>query len=290
MTFSPLIIGTMRLGSWGAEFSTEALENFIDACIDLGLRDFDHADIYGDYTTEEEFGRVLGRRPDLRSKMQITTKCGILMPCSNRPHYSIKSYDSSSLHIRRSVEKSLENLSVECIDLLLIHRPDLLMHPGEMAEELEKLKQEGKIIDAGLSNFSRSQCELVISEFDYTNHQLEISLTHLEHFENGNIDFAFQKGIKLSAWSPLGGGLIFKDDNKLALRIRKCLDELADKYDAGYDQLLLAWILRHPAGIIPVLGTSKIDRIVSALKATKIELEREDWYAMLEAARGYELA
>ena len=132
--FSAYLVGTMRLGKWGENFNTKQWIDFIEESLDLGLKDFDHADIYGDYTTEADFGRALMEKPHLRDEMQITSKCGIKMPAENRPEFKIKSYDSSEKHIIQSVENSLRNLHTDYIDVLLLHRPDFLMNPNEIAE------------------------------------------------------------------------------------------------------------------------------------------------------------
>ena len=147
----------MRFGAWGANLETKAIEQLIDQCIELGLKDFDHADIYGHYTEEENFGRVLKRRPDLRSKIQITTKFGIKLTADNRPNHKIKSYDSSKAHLLLSVDNSLKALAVESIDVLLIHRPDYLMNVAEIAEAFLQLQQSGKVKHFGVSNFTPSQ-------------------------------------------------------------------------------------------------------------------------------------
>lgn len=291
LQFSPLIIGTMRLGEWGAQLSTQALEKFIDGCLDLGLRDFDHADIYGHYTEEGNFGRVLKRRPDLKSKVQITTKCGIKLITPNRPTHSLKSYDSSKKHILFSAEKSLQNLGVEQLDVLLLHRPDYLMNPHEIAEAFTQLQQAGKVKAFGVSNFSPSQFELLNQFFPLINNQVEISLLHRNAFEDGTLDQCLRLGITPTAWSPLGGGALFKKgEDPILSKIQKVLEILGEKHQASADQILIAWLIKHPAGILPVLGTTKINRVKSALNATKIKLSHEDWYALWEAAIGKNIA
>lgn len=290
LSFSPLIIGTMRLGKWGVKMDSKQLEQFIDACLDLGLRDFDHADIYGDYTEEAAFGAVLQKRPDLRNKLQLTTKCGIKMVTPNRPDHRIKSYDSGKAHILSSVEKSLKALHTDYLDLFLLHRPDFLMHPQEVAEAFEQLKKEGKVRYFGVSNFSTSQLDMLLQFTPLVNHQLEISLSHLSPFKDGKLDQCLQNGITPTAWSPYGGGSLLKDtDNPILLSTQQTAKNLARKYDATIDQIMLAFLLRHPAGIIPVLGTSKITRIQSALNAVSIKLSREDWYELWQSATGVEV-
>jgi len=289
--FSPLIIGTMRLGDWGVNMDTDELEHFIDACLDLGLNDFDHADIYGHYTEEERFGRVIKRRSDLKSKIQVTTKCGIQLTTPNRPDFSIKSYNSTKKHIIWSAENSLKQLGLDCLDLLLIHRPDYLMNPHEIAEAFEILKKEGKVKTFGASNFTVSQFDLLNSLTPLVTHQIEVSILHLDAFTDGTLDQCMKLGIRPTAWSPFGGGVIFTDsEDESALAIHKVLKVLKEKYSAQADQVLLAFVLKHPSGIITVMGTSKIERIEAAQKALEIDLSHEDWYKLHEAATGKEVA
>lgn len=288
---SPFIIGTMRLGEWGSKLSTKELEQFIDACLDMGFIDFDHADIYGHYTEEERFGRVIKSRPDLKSKVRITTKCGIRLVTGNRPKHTIKSYDSTAEHIILSAENSLKELGVDCLDVLLIHRPDYLMNPNEIANAFLKLKTTGKVKAFGVSNFTPSQFELLNSFTPLITNQVEISILRRNAFEDGTLDQCMRLGVQPSAWSPYGGGLIFTDsDSPNIQRIKKVVNELKESYKASFDQLLLAFLLKHPSGIIPVLGTTKIERIASAKQALDITLTYEDWYRLWEAAIGEEVA
>ncbi len=291
MLFPPLIIGAMRLGSWGAQLSTTDLESFIQQSIELGLTHFDHADIYGHYSSEADFGKVLRQQPELRSKIQLTTKCGICMTSDNRPAHKIMSYNSSAKHIIASAENSLKELATDYLDVLLIHRPDYLMDPQEIAEAFAKLLKAGKVRHFGVSNFTRDQFELLNGYFPLVTNQLEISISHLNAFEDGTLLQCQQHRIFPTAWSPLGGGQLFqKSDDPKINRIQKTGNELAEKYNCTLDQLFIAWLLKHPAGIIPVTGTTRIDRIKTTLAATKIELEREDWYRLWKASTGEEIA
>lgn len=287
--FKPLVIGAMRLGPWGAQFSTTELERFIDECLELDLTDFDHADIYGHYKQEALFGEVLKRRPDLKQQVEITTKFGIQMLSDNRPRHTIKSYNTSKAYIISSVEQSLQNFGVEKIKLVLIHRPDILMNPDEVAESIEHLKKQGKVDYFGVSNFTPSQFELLNSRTTLATNQIEASITHLNPFFDGTFDQCMNYGIPPMAWSPFGGGQIFHEQNEQLNRIRTVSSELGEKYKASLDQILIAFLTKHPAGIIPVIGSSNTDRIKSALQGTKIQLSSEDWYKFLEASRGREV-
>lgn len=291
ISFCPLIIGTMRLGNWGSNLSTQEVEKFIDACVDMELTDFDHADIYGHYTEEGRFGQVIRRRPDLKTKIQITTKCGIRLITPNRPQHQIKSYDTSREHIIWSAENSLQELGVDVLDVLLIHRPDYLMNPHEIAEAVEQLKSAGKIKTFGVSNFTPSQFDLLNSFTPLITNQVEISLLQRNAFEDGTLDQCLRLGIAPTAWSPFGGGAIFGDSDRPELvRIKPVLAQLCEKYKGTSDQILLAWLRKHPAGIIPVLGSTKIKRIATAKAALDISLSHEDWYKLWEAALGHRVA
>ncbi len=289
--FSPIIVGTMRLGAWGAKMNTSELERFVESCLEMGLNDFDHADIYGHYTTEEDFGKLLQSNSSLRSKIQITTKCGIKLVSENRPDYSINSYDSSKQHIIQSAENSLQFLSTDYLDLLLIHRPDFLMNPHEIAEAFQILKTSGKVKHFGVSNFTPQQFDLLNQFTPLATNQVEISIKHLNCFEDGTLLQCQKHNITPTAWSPLGGGDVFRlsSDPKI-LRIREVGNELAKKYNATLDQILLAWLNAHPSEIVSVIGTSKIERVKSSLEALNIKLTKEDWYRLWKSSTGSEIA
>lgn len=289
--FSPLIIGTMRLGSWGAKMDTSQLEQFIAGCIEMGMTTFDHADIYGDYTTETDFGKVLLAHPDWRGMIQIISKCGIRRVCENRPNNRIKSYDSSAEYIRASVEDSLVQLNTNYLDTLLFHRPDYLMNPMEVEGVVQELLEQGKIRSFGVSNFNTHQFDNLQKAVPLHTNQIEVSLLNLEAFENGTLDQCMEHGLRPMAWSPLGGGRLFTDteDEKIK-RIRTVATPLLAKYECDLDQLLFAWLLRHPARIIPVLGTSKLERVRTAAQALNIQLDRVDWYDLWQASTGKVIA
>ena len=292
MKYSNIIAGTMKWGAWGARFTTDGYEQMIKDCIATGVTSFDHADIYGDYTTEEEFGKVLQAQPSFRQQMQIITKCGIQMVSVNRPHHKIKSYDTSYEHIVESVDRSLKNLSTDYIDCLLIHRPDPLFNADEVAKAFEQLKQQGKVLEFGVSNFRKWQIDLLRSRFPVTVNQVECSLLHLEPFGDGTLDQCQQHGMIPMAWSPMGGGNLFMEDDEdeRSKRIIAVANILAEKYATGADVILLSWLMTHPANILPVLGTSKIERVHAAVAATLLKLEREEWFMLWRASTGREVA
>lgn len=287
---SPVIAGCMKWGHWGAKFSSEQYLELIQKCIDAGIYTFDHADIYGDYTAEPEFGEALKKDPSLRKKIQIITKCGIRRFTPNRPEHKINSYDTSKEHIIRSAENSLRNFHTDYLDALLIHRPDPLMHPHEIAEAFNRLKQDGKALHFGVSNFTPSQMDLMAASFPVGINQLEISILHLSPFHDGSLDKCIQHGAIPMAWGPLGSGRFHKDeDDDRNKRILAVAQMLGEKYHASIDQVLLAFLFRHPSGIIPVLGTTKIERLKSAIAAASIKIEREEWFMLWRASKGHEV-
>lgn len=198
------------------------------------------------------------------------------MPAENRPANRIKSYDSSEKHIIQSVENSLRDLQTDYIDVLLLHRPDFLMNPNEIAETFEKLKDDGKVKYFGVSNFSTSQFEMINSVFPLVTHQIEASLNHLEPFEDGTLDQLLMKNICPTVWSPLGGGHYrHKGNSKADQKQDETFRKLSEKYELNNAQLMLLFLKRHPSGIIPVLGTSKTERLEEALKVESKTLEKK---------------
>jgi predicted oxidoreductase len=283
------IVGCMRWGTWGANFSTNQYQQIIEQSIEIGLDEFDHADIYGDYTTEAEFGEVLKGNSSLRSKMKLITKCGIKMISPNKPLHHIKSYDTSKNHIRQSVEASLKHFHTDYIDTILLHRPDVVMDPHEIAEIITTLKQEGKIRSFGVSNFTTNQVELINNYIKVEQHQVEISTTNLNAFHNGVLEQAQLKGITIQAWSPLGNGLF---DIKTAAhkRIIEAAEQISFVHNTSVSSILLAFLYMHPAKIVPVLGTTKLERLMEAKEAMKINLSRTEFYQLWTASTGEEVA
>ena len=286
MTFSPIIIGTMRWGIWGANHSKEKVQKLIETCLSEGLYTFDHADIYGDYTTEKLFGDALSEMHIKREEIQLISKCGIEMPCKNR-NYQIKSYNYSKEHIIKSVEKSLENLQTDYLDLLLLHRPSPLMNPREIAETFDELREQKKVRHFGVSNFTPSQFELINDAFPLVTNQVEISINHTDAFYNGTLDQMLLKKLRPMAWSVMGN--YFTQPCAQNARIKKVLDELCTKYGAEENHILLAFLFLHPAQILPVIGTSKEQTIKDLKKSLDLKLDREDWFRLLEAVEGKEV-
>lgn len=283
-TLSPIISGTMNWGVWDKNLTTKEMENMIQICIENKITTFDHADIYGSYTTEADFGKAFQASKISREKLQLITKCGIQMIAEERPENKIKHYEYSKEYIIWSVEESLKKLKTDFIDVFLLHRPSPLMQADEIAEAVEKLKSEGKIIDFGLSNFTSSQTELIRSKTEVSFNQVQFSATHYEAMTDGSLDYMQTHGIRPLSWNPLG--TVFREDTKKTRRLKKLLADLVQKYSFGSDTLLLAWILKHPAGVIPIAGTVNIARIQSLMKAAELEMDKEDWFAIWTESMG----
>ena len=283
---SEVIIGCMSWAKWGKDYSTVELIDLLNFCMDEGLSTFDHADIYGDYTTEGRFGEAFSKSRIKRESVQLITKCGIQYVGETRDN-QVKHYNYSKDYIIWSAEESLKNLKTDYIDLFLLHRPSPLMHPDEILEAIQKLKLDGKILNFGLSNFTPSQVELIDSKVDVQANQVEFSLTQHSAMHNGSLDQMIVKGIKPMAWSPLGS--YFRDTNAQTLRIKKILQKLSEKYEVSEDTILLAWIFRHPSKVAPVIGTTNKDRMRNAKLASQLTLELEDWFSLLVASQGHKV-
>lgn len=285
-SYSRIIAGCMSWGAWGKKLSKEQMISQIKISLEAGITTFDHADIYGDYTTEIEFGNAFVKSGIQREDIQLISKCGIQYTGETRNN-KIKHYNYSKEYIIWSAEKSLKDLKTDYLDLLLLHRPSPLMHPHEIAEAVHQLKEDGKIVDFGVSNFTPSQVAMIDAECSISANQIEFSLTQHSAMHNGSLDQMIAKNITPMSWSPLGS--VFKEENKSNSRIKEILQLLAEKYKATEDQLLLAWILKHPSEIHPVIGTTKPERIRNAAKAIDISLDLEDWFTLLVAQQGHKV-
>lgn len=276
----------MTWGSWGKQYTKKDMISLMHHCLENSITTFDHADIYGGYTTESDFGNAFSDSGIQREDIQLISKCGIQYTTENRQN-TIKHYDYSKDYIIWSAETSLQHLKTDYLDLFLLHRPSPLMHPDEISEAIFTLKQQGKIKNFGVSNFTSSQVELISSASDISVNQIEFSLTQHTAMHNGALDQMLLKNIIPMAWSPLG--IVFKEDTEQTRRIHKQLGELMELYNATEDQLLLAWVLKHPAKIHPVIGTTTKSRITDAKKAEHIDLKLEDWFKILVASQGHKV-
>lgn len=273
----------MNWGVWDKNLTSSEMEHMIQVCLENKITTFDHADIYGSYTTEADFGKAFASSKIDREKLQLISKCGIRHVSPNRNN-TIKHYDYSKDYIVWSVENSLKNLNTEYLDVLLLHRPSPLMQADEIAEAIEKLKSEGKIIDFGLSNFTSSQTELIRAKTGVNYNQVQFSATNFEPMIDGGFDYMQTNNIRPMSWNPLG--TVFREDNEQTRRLKKLLAKLVAKYHLGSDTILLSWILQHPAKVIPIAGTVNVARIQSLIKAVELQLEKEDWFAIWTESMG----
>ena len=276
----------MRWGVWGANHSVKEIQKLIDVCVEENITTFDHADIYGGHTTEELFGNAWKDMDLKRENLQFISKCGIVMNSDKKPS-ALKYYNYNKDYILNCVDESLSNLKTDYLDTLLLHRPSPLMNPEVIAEAFTVLKNAGKVKEFGVSNFSVSQFELINQYVPLVTNQIEISVNEISSFENGILDQLMSMGLRPTAWSVMGS--YFSDQSDENIRIKKVIVELCDKYNAEENQILLAFILKHPSKIIPVIGTSKAETIITLSQTLQIDLDLEDWFRILESIRGKEV-
>ena len=284
---SRIISGTMTWGVWGKNLSTQAMAEAIEKNVDLGITTFDHADIYGGYTTEAAFGKAFKSCSVSKEKTIHITKCGIQYPCEARP-LAVKHYNYTKEHIIASVEKSLKNLQLDTLDVLLLHRPSPLLEVNEVAEAFAFLTKRGDVKSFGVSNFTPQQMAVLKQSATIEWNQLECSLTKNDAMTNGILDYMQAEKIGAMAWSPLGS--YFKSVDEKQKRLQPLMQELGEKYSLEEDQLLLTWLLQHPAKIYPVVGTTSSKRIEKAVEATKHTLDIQDWFLLYEASNGHQVA
>ena len=300
---SRLAYGCWRIaGTWDPTLVTPEKEaegrGGVLAAYEAGYTLFDLADIYCDGVCERIFGQVLKSHPSLRQSILVATKCGIRKKGDPKPDSPYR-YDFSAGHIVQSCEASLKRMNLERIDLYLLHRPDFLCAPDEVAGAFSELKRAGKVCEFGVSNFQPSRVAALqqACPMPLLVNQLEISLSRLDCFRDGTLDQCLAERITPQAWSPLGGGRLVdagpvdlqSPDHAHRLRVRGVLDQVARERGVSRQVIALAWLLKHPAGIVPIVGSTKPDRIRDAMKAVEVDLTREEWYRLLEAAQDQRL-
>ncbi len=290
LQLSQIIYGMWRLGD-DNDTTAKHVQAKIEACLEQGITSFDQADIYGGYESEAILGSALKAAPQLRSEIEIITKCDIMLMSEKFPDRTVKYYDTSAKHINASVENSLTLMSIDHIDLLLLHRPDPLMDHIETGAALDKLVQSGKVRGVGVSNFMSQDWALLSSAMSspLLTNQLEISLLNSAVLIDGTVADLQRQGIHPMAWSPLGGGQLFDTADQRFAPLRDALKVIADQQSVDISAVAVAWLLKHPAGILPVMGTNNLDRIKNLGNATKLTLSREQWFYLYEAANGHEV-
>ncbi|MFY8275322.1 aldo/keto reductase [Pseudoalteromonas sp. SSDWG2] len=288
-TLSPLVMGFWRMLDW--QRSPQEHLDFLEQCIELGITDTDHADIYGQYQCEAAFGEVLKLKPSVRDQIQIITKCGIVLQQGDRavPGH-VNHYNSTREHIINSAQQSLKNFHTDRLDCLLIHRPDYLMDADEVAEAFTQLKRQGDVLHFGVSNFTASQFALLQSRLDFplVTNQIEFSPHNMQALDDGTLDQCQQLNRTPMLWSPLAGGRLFAGDDAKAQRLQQCLAQVGEEVGAkSIDQVVYAWLLMHPSKPAIVLGTGNMSRVRSAVDAQTLRLNREQWYRIWEASKGH---
>ena len=287
LSISRLAYGMWRIGD-DDDTSVKHIQAKIEACLELGITTMDQADIYGAYGAEELLGTALKASPDLRKRVEIVTKCGIVAPFGRYADKRVKFYDTGRDHIHHSVDLSLQLMGIEQIDLLLIHRPDPMMDHHETGAALDALIQSGKVKSVGVSNFKPHDWTLLKSAMTsrLVTNQVEISVMAIEAFTNGDLAHLQAHGIPAMAWSPLGGGALFGNP---APAVAAELGRIAERLETDIASLAYAWLIAHPANIVPVVGTNSIDRIRALGRVAEIALDRETWYEIYTAALGTEV-
>jgi predicted oxidoreductase len=287
-TLSRIVAGMWRMTEWG--MSAEQRVEFIERCLELGVTSFDHADIYGGYGVESLFGDALRLQPSLRERIELVSKCGIKLVSPQRPQHAIQHYDTSAAHITASVEQSLRQLGTGHLDLLLIHRPDPLMDFDEIAETFTDLRKAGKVLHFGVSNFSRHQFESLDKRIALATNQVEFSPLHTAPMFDETFDGLQDARVAPMIWSPLAGGRLFNGGEAHADNLRLVIKGIADTLGQPFASVVFAWIMQLPCRPLPLTGTGRIEAIAVAVAGTRFTLSRSDWFAILRAARGHEVA
>ena len=288
LSLSRLVYGMWRLGD-DEDTSPGHVQAKIETCLEHGITTMDQADIYGAYGAEEILGNCRRDAPQLRAKIEIVTKCDIVAPMGRHSGARVKYYDTSREHIEASVDLSLSLMNIEQIDLLLIHRPDPFMDHRETGAVLDELVASGKVKSVGVSNFRPWDWDLLQSAMTtrLATNQIEMSVLAHEPFTNGDLAFLQQHGISPMAWSPLGGGALFGDGHP---GLRGVLTKIATQQNVDIAAVAIAWLLAHPAKIVPVLGTNRLERIAQSAAAKTVEIDRQTWFEIYTAALGHEVA
>lgn len=287
LSFSRIVYGMWRIGD-DADTSPAHVQAKVEACLAQGITTMDQADIYGGYTAEAILGAALKSVPTLRDRIELVTKCDIVAPVGRYSAARVKHYDTSAAHITASVEMSLREMATDRIDLLLIHRPDPLMDAEDTGRALDALVASGKVRSVGVSNFRPWDFSLLQSAMQtrLVTNQIEISLTEPAPFTNGDLAYLQERKVPVMAWSPLGGGSLFSGANAPLLA---ALERIAADYEVDVTAVAIAWLLRHPARIIPVMGTNRLDRIARFHEAMKVVMDRQTWFELYTLAIGKEV-
>ncbi|WP_411890936.1 aldo/keto reductase family oxidoreductase [Yoonia sp. SDW83-1] len=288
LSFSRIIYGMWRLSD-DSDASPAHVQAKIEACLEQGITTMDQADIYGGYEAEEVLGNALKATPALKDQIEIVTKCDIVAPMGRYSDARVKYYDTSRDHILASVDHSLRLMNVDRIDTLLIHRPDPMMDHHETGAALDELVASGKVRSVGVSNFKLHDWLLLQSAMKtkLITNQIELSLSAHQGFTNGDVAYLQQRSIPIMAWSPLGGGTLVSGEGNAELRT--AMTRIAQANDTDIGAVAVAWLLAHPANIMPVMGTNNLNRIRALSDALKVGMDRQTWFELYTAALGQEV-
>jgi predicted oxidoreductase len=288
LSFSRIVYGMWRLSD-DKDTSTAHVQAKIEACLAQGITTMDQADIYGGYEAEEVLGNALKAAPALKDQIEIVTKCDIVAPAGRYSDAEVKYYDTSRAHILASVDHSLSLMNIDKIDTLLIHRPDPMMDHNETGAALDEVVSSGKVRSVGVSNFKLHDWTLLQSAMKtpLITNQIELSLTAHQGFTNGDVAFLQERKTPIMAWSPLGGGTLVSGEGNAELR--SAMTKVAQETEVDIGAVAVAWLLAHPANIMPVMGTNNLDRINALSDALKVNMDRQTWFELYTAALGNEV-
>ena len=286
LSFSRIVYGMWRLSD-DTDTSTAHVQAKIEACLAQGITTMDQADIYGGYKAEAVLGAALKVAPALKDKIEIVTKCDIVAPAGRHAAARVKYYDTSADHITASVEASLTLMDIDTIDTLLVHRPDPMMDHHETGKCLDALVASGKVRSIGVSNFKLHDWTLLQSAMTnkLVTNQIELSVTAHDGFTNGDVAYLQERDVPIMAWSPLGGGTLMQGNGP----VQDALKSVADANGVDTGAVAVAWLLAHPANIMPVMGTNNVNRINNLSDALKVQMDRQTWFEIYTAALGNEV-
>ena len=287
LSFSRIVYGMWRLSD-DSDTSPKHVQAKIEACLSQGITTMDQADIYGGYEAEAVLGAALKAAPALKDQIEIVTKCDIVAPAGRHSAARVKYYDTSEQHITASVDASLKLMNIDTIDTLLIHRPDPMMDHHETGKCLDGLIASGKVRSVGVSNFKRADWSLLQSGMSHklVTNQIELSVSAHDGFTNGDVAYLQEFGAPIMAWSPLGGGSLMTGTGA----VQDTLKSVAEAHNVDTAAVAVAWLLAHPANILPVMGTNNLNRISGLSDAFRVNMDRQTWFEIYTAALGHEVA
>lgn len=288
VSLSRVVAGCMRIVESGID--GDGLREFVNSCLDMGVDTFDHAPVYGAGKCEAIFGEeVIAKNPEIRGKIKLVTKAGIILPGQYGNNHIF--YDSTKENLEKEIDMSLKRLNTDHIDLYLIHRPDILGDPAVIGECLDSFVKSGKVLSVGVSNYEPMGFDSLQSHMStkLVANQMEFSVKSTYNFFNGVSDHAFKNGVSLMAWSPLGGGSVFKGTDERMVAVREAVTEIAKAHGTDMDTVMYAWLLMHPVNMMVITGSMNKDRIKKACDALSVKLSYDEWYGILAASRGFDV-